>query len=201
MARRASTIRFFKPEEPFGFLCNFSPHPILFKTPRFDPRRRVHYEEELEYSTSEHLYQARKFIYPDAPRDNLIYVELIRTASTPFKAKILGHQELSKRGTPQYQWRLQLDEVIKKYPQVLPNPDWEEQKLEVMYEVLIDKFTQNEEIQAELLATGSATLQENSHYDDFWGIGKDKTGENHLGRLLMRLREELKVIQEATAVE
>ena len=76
---------------------------------------------------------------------------------------------------------------------VLLRPDWEQVKLQVMADILKSKFC-NKTLQNKLLATGSATLIEGNHWNDtFWGVdlatGK---GENHLGQLLMSLRESLK---------
>lgn len=46
-----------------------------------------------------------------------------------------------------------------------------------------------------------AQLMENSPHDFFWGGGWDASGSNHLGRLLMRVREQLIAEQpEAAAV-
>ncbi len=42
-----------------------------------------------------------------------------------------------------------------------------------------------------LLATETAALVEASPHDYFWGRGVDGSGANHLGLLLMQLREEL----------
>ena len=56
-----------------------------------------------------------------------------------------------------------------------------------------DKFTQNEDLKQLLLATGDLGLEEgNTWHDTFWGVdAKTREGENHLGRILMRVREEL----------
>lgn len=35
-------------------------------------------------------------------------------------------------------------------------------------------------------------LIENSKMDSFWGIGKNQKGKNMLGKLLMKVREEIK---------
>ena len=72
-------------------------------------------------------------------------------------------------------------------------PDWEDVKVGIMEEIVRAKFTQNEELKALLLATGEAYLEEgNTWHDTCWGVDA-KTGEglNHLGRILMKIREEL----------
>ena len=43
-----------------------------------------------------------------------------------------------------------------------------------------------------LLDTKDAELVENSPIDSYWGRGKDWNGENKLGKMLMKLREEIK---------
>lgn len=70
--------------------------------------------------------------------------------------------------------------------------DWEQVKLGVMEEVLRAKFTQNGELMDKLLATGDMELVEGNAWGDrFWGVStKTGLGENHLGRILMKLREE-----------
>ena len=72
-------------------------------------------------------------------------------------------------------------------------PDWEEVKLQVMADILKNKF-ENKELRAKLLATETANLVEGNYWHDtFWGVdlatGK---GQNHLGKLLMALRTNLK---------
>ena len=62
-----------------------------------------------------------------------------------------------------------------------------------MYRALKAKFKQNDKLKEQLLfATGDEELIEDSPYDYYWGIGRNKTGKNRLGILLMKLREELK---------
>ena len=61
------------------------------------------------------------------------------------------------------------------------------------------KFTQNKELRRLLLATGDAELREgNSWRDAFWGV--DLTtgrGRDELGKILTRLRDELRAEMEA----
>lgn len=76
--------------------------------------------------------------------------------------------------------------------------DWEDIKDQVMYDVCYAKFSQDEELKAKLLATGSRELVEgNMHNDRCWGmVYNSRTGEyegeNRLGIVLMKLREDLK---------
>ena len=78
--------------------------------------------------------------------------------------------------------------------QVKLRGDWEEIKTELMLEIVRAKFTQNEELSARLLATGDRSLVEgNTWHDVFWGVDqRTGQGENHLGRILMQVRNELK---------
>lgn len=71
-------------------------------------------------------------------------------------------------------------------------PDWEDVKTQIMYEIVLAKFTQNTDIAAKLLATGDQELIEGNHWNDTcWGVCNG-IGENRLGKILMRVREELK---------
>ncbi len=71
-------------------------------------------------------------------------------------------------------------------------PDWDAKKLAVMELVVRDKFTRNPDLRAKLLATHHAQLIEgNTWNDQFWGVCNGK-GENHLGRILMKVRDELR---------
>lgn len=70
-------------------------------------------------------------------------------------------------------------------------PDWDRIKYEVMYDVCKAKFAQNPDLLNLLLATGDAELIEGNTWGDrVWGVCEG-TGENNLGKILMRLRGEL----------
>lgn len=96
--------------------------------------------------------------------------EAIRLAPSPGKAKRLGRK-------------------------VILRPDWEHVKIEVMKELLRQKFS-DPELCAKLLATGDASLIEGNHWGDVtWGcvLEKEKwVGSNKLGVLLMELRFDLR---------
>ncbi len=71
--------------------------------------------------------------------------------------------------------------------------DWETVKIDVMRDVLKSKFSLNSELREKLIATGDVELIEGNHWNDrFWGVCRGK-GQNHLGKLLMELREILKM--------
>ncbi|MBY0523058.1 MAG: NADAR family protein [Gemmataceae bacterium] len=125
----------------------------------------AHYPIRLKgktWPTNEHYFQAQKFPGTD-------YQEEIRQAKSPAKAKGMGRSRKFKL-----------------------RRDWEAVKDAIMREAVLAKFTQHEDIQAILLATGDAAIVENSPTDDYWGDGSDGHGKNKLGRILMSVREELR---------
>lgn len=71
--------------------------------------------------------------------------------------------------------------------------DWEEIKEKSMYEICLAKFSQNEELKRKLIATGNSYLEEGNNWaDKTWGT-VNGIGENKLGKILMEIREELKI--------
>jgi ribA/ribD-fused uncharacterized protein len=67
-------------------------------------------------------------------------------------------------------------------------PDWESVKLQVMKDLLVQKFA-IPELKEMLAETKGKTLVEGNYWNDFyWGVCKGK-GENHLGKLLMEIRD------------
>lgn len=176
-------ILFYREQDHFGILSNYyrlSEQPIYFgKKP---------------YATAEHLFQALKFIYPGASADSLRFAELIRNANTPNKARILARLKCGGG----YRWRTDLNEPIRRFTElgVRLRPDWDDVRLDVMLFVLREKFRQSPRARQALLDTGKAPLVEHSPRDSFWGdCGRGETvgpGQNHLGRLLASVREELR---------
>jgi ribA/ribD-fused uncharacterized protein len=70
-------------------------------------------------------------------------------------------------------------------------PGWDAMKLAVMEDLLRQKFRINW-FKTLLLRTGDRNLVEGNDWDDtYWGVCRG-TGENHLGILLMKIREEMK---------
>lgn len=49
-----------------------------------------------------------------------------------------------------------------------------------------------------LVSTGDLEIVENAPHDFFWGVGRTGQGQNHLGRLLMRVRRDLQEVSEGS---
>jgi len=118
------------------------------------------------YPTVEHAYHCQRYADPEIIKE-------ILAARSPRKA-----------------W-----EVSQKYKaqQML---DFNDRKAQVMEELDRAKMEQHEDVQRELLATGDLLIVKHwvagSPPDGFWDDGKDGTGRNEVGKIWMRLREELK---------
>lgn len=122
--------------------------------------------EGTYWPTVEHYYQGQKFVgSPDAP-----IIPLIFAAATPEQAAALG-----------------------RCPSRCLRPDWELVKTQVMRVGVLQKFITHPDIREILLITGDEMLIENSPTDYFWGCGANHTGENHLGKILMSVRAEIRL--------
>lgn len=119
--------------------------------------------DDITYPTTEHAYQALKFreTNPDIFR-------MILEAPSPHEAKKLAARARKRQ-----------------------DPEWESKKLEVMEALLREKLKRHPYVAKKLLQTSGHTIYEDSPYDSYWGIGKDGSGENHLGKLWSKLRAEL----------
>ena len=118
--------------------------------------------EGIWWPTVEHYFQAQKF-HDEA------YREKIRMAKTPATSKTLGRTRKVKL-----------------------RDDWEEVKEEIMHAASLKKFQTHPELREKLLATGEEELIENAPNDYFWGCGRNGSGQNKLGVILMQVREELR---------
>lgn len=116
-------------------------------------------------------YPTVEHAYQAAKTDDVVLIEQIRTASTPGKAKKLGRN-------------LEL------------RPDWEERKRIVMVILLVQKFKYGTELAEKLMATDPYELIEGNWWGDvYWGVCKG-IGQNHLGKILMRIRTRLIQVRE-----
>ncbi len=84
--------------------------------------------------------------------------------------------------------------AAKKFGRSFPmRSDWEKVKVKVMEDVLAAKFS-NPILREKLLDTGDSELIEGNTWGDrYWGVCGG-SGENVLGKLLMKLREHLRAI-------
>jgi N-glycosidase YbiA len=145
------TIFFYNVFEPYGCFSNFSPHSINL-------------EGEI-WPTSEHYYQAQKFI--GTPYHHLC--AQIHQASSPEIAAAIGRN-----------------------PQHIVRSDWDSLKTKIMYRAVFTKFRRHLDLKALLLGTGEVLIVENSPTDSYWGCGSDGLGQNQLGKILMQIRQELR---------
>jgi ribA/ribD-fused uncharacterized protein len=70
--------------------------------------------------------------------------------------------------------------------------NWEEIKVAVMKDIVRHKLKQNPYFMRKLMQTGNKYLVEDSPKDDCWGWGPKRNGRNELGKILMKLRKEIK---------
>ena len=115
------------------------------------------------YPTVEHAFQAAK-TFDQEQRKNILQ------ASSPAKAKQMGCK-------------------------VTLRQDWEQVKFEIMFMLLKQKFSQAG-LRQKLVETGDIELIEgNTWGDTIWGcilVNGQWTGQNHLGKLLMNLRSDIR---------
>ena len=70
-------------------------------------------------------------------------------------------------------------------------PDWEDVKLEIMESLVEQKFANDYDLAVRLDLTYPAILIEGNWWGDtFWGVCEGK-GENHLGKILMKVRSQI----------
>jgi ribA/ribD-fused uncharacterized protein len=72
-------------------------------------------------------------------------------------------------------------------------PGWDRMKVDVMELLVTQKFMTYYDLRKVLIASAPRELQEGNRWNDrFWGVDLDTgEGENHLGQILMRLRNHL----------
>ncbi len=127
----------------------------------------------IYWPTVEHYYQAQKFV----GSNDAVIIPLIHTAATPEEAAALG-----RCSTRQLR------------------RDWDLVKTLIMREAVLKKFLTHPDIREVLLNTGDEILVENSPTDFFWGCGANKCGQNHLGKTLMSVREEIRNLLSLTVI-
>jgi hypothetical protein len=118
--------------------------------------------DDAYWPTSEHYFQAQKFV-------GTPHADQIREVKTARDAAKMGRD--------------------RKRPL---RPDWNEVKDDIMRKAVLRKFETHADIREILLATNDEPIVENSPVDYYWGCGKDGSGKNQLGLILMEVREILR---------
>lgn len=138
----------------------------------FEPCRII--MDGIEYPSVENAYQAAKVNIPG----NIILTNIIRMENN---FNTCTAKQSKKQGR-----KVKLRE------------DFDEVKDDIMYELVYQKFASNAELKDKLLSTGDMEIFEGNYWhDNYWGYcycdkcrGVDS--KNKLGKILMRVREELK---------
>lgn len=123
---------------------------------------KVEYDGYL-YSSNEEAYQTIGFL--ESAED---IAQQIKNSHSAHEAQKIAYENKDKR-----------------------RKDWDEIKVDVMEKLLRAKIEQNPYVKKKLLETKGYMIVEDSPKDSFWGWGPNRDGENHLGKLWMKLRDEL----------
>ena len=122
---------------------------------------RVHYAG-VDYMTAEHAYQTAKFTV----NEHAIVIRVMNARSAHDAKRIARENAMYVR------------------------EDWHRAKLSIMERIIREKLAQHQYIKDRLIASENAELIEDSPTDSFWGRGPVHCGQNHLGKIWMRLRDE-----------
>ena len=121
--------------------------------------------EGPHYPTVEHAYQSLSF----KGADDRLADEIIH-AKSAHDAQKIAYANKDKRRS-----------------------DWDVIKLNVMEKLLRAKIEQHPYVKKKLLDTFDYAIVEDSPKDDYWGCGIHRDGANHLGKLWVKLRTEIKL--------
>lgn len=116
------------------------------------------------WATSEHAYQASHF-FVTAPE----LVEEIYNARSAHDAYKIAKANSDKAPA-----------------------DWDDIKVDIMYDICTHKMLQNPYVFEKLQLSGDLDIVEDSPKDSFWGWGPNRDGRNELGKIWMTLREQIR---------
>lgn len=123
---------------------------------------QIEWNDKL-WPTAEHAFQAAHFF-----ETNPKLAELVRLAKSPREADDLANENS------------QFDD-----------PKWREKRTAIMEEIVRAKYEQHVLIQETLKKSGNRLIIETNDNDAFWGWGPNKNGKNSLGKIWMKLRDEI----------
>lgn len=116
------------------------------------------------FQTAEHAFQYLKFEETDKNIANKIM-----RATSPYDAREIAAKNKSKR-----------------------IPNWKEVKYDYMKQVFRLKLEQNPKVKDALLNTeGYLIIEKCLDEDTDWGLDRNNQGENNLGKIWMKIREEI----------
>ncbi len=142
---------------------------IYFFTTAFEPLSTYSAHQVRSWGcvfpTAEHAFQWKKF-----------------SASHPDVA-----QSILEAGSPEAAKRI----ASAHKPQVLPA--WYDERVAVMEEILTAKAAQHEDVRELLKLSGTRRIIESGPVDAFWGCGPDGSGENWIGKIWMKVRDNLRI--------
>ena len=90
--------------------------------------------------------------------------------------------------------RMSADKAVKKSMDFTPSAEWEDCKLNIMESIIMAKFDQNPSLKKRLIETDDRILiNGNNKHETYWGVDLYSwIGENHLGKILMIIRNKEK---------
>lgn len=140
---------------------------VYFFTPAFYPLDNFSAHTvriwNITFTTAEHAFQWKKFA---ATRPEI-------------------SQEILAAGSPDM-----VKKIATQHTADVPQT-WYEERVSVMEQVLRAKTEQHEDVREILHKTGKREIIENSPVDDFWGIGPNGQGQNMVGKIWMKIRDDL----------
>jgi len=160
-------------------------HPIL--EPPFPSEDTIYFRQSLKnpcFNCFSSLYEAKFEIDGKIWSSIEQYLSYKKYKSTKWATQIQSLTSPNKIG-----------QLCLSIPNTDISKDWENDKKYLMFEATFHKFSQNQNLRNILVGTGKKKLMYIS-MDDFWGSGqRDITGKNHMGLILMTVREMLKGYQ------
>jgi len=141
-------VYFYHQNKPFCEFSNFYSAPIEL--------------DGYTWPTTEHYFQAQKFISDETHFQNVL-----------------------KLATPREAFN-----YVRTYKSSVRS-DWADVKDDIMFKACMAKFQQHPQLKELLLSTNDRTLVEHTTNDSYWGDGGDGTGRNQLGITLMKVRDYL----------
>jgi N-glycosidase YbiA len=166
-------ILFYQKDQPYYQFTNFWENdPIVI--------------DGIVWQTTEHYYQAQKYCKGSVAQKA---ISLAPTARDVFdigqiQSKLRKGDVLSAQ--QQQFWNKHKEDA-------LSQTAWEAINLQEMTKAVREKFTQHKTLRDLLLSTADSVLVENAGIKDgFYGAGADGKGLNHLGKILMKIRAQLR---------